>query len=396
MYAQLNVQTTLPYMYVIDFDSGKVLHEKNGEELIYPASTTKIATALYALSKGIDLDTIVVCGGGNRRALARISPQKKAENHFTDAPYLLEYDGVFFGLKYEEEIPFRDLLFALLLSSGNDVANVIAEFISGSIEAFCKELNEYVAELGLKRTHFMNPHGLHHPEHVSTPKDMVFLAKKALENDFLRGVVGSGTYSLGETNKHPARDIKQSNKLFRKGPFYYPKAIGVKTGNHLRAGKCLLAAASDEKRTIVGGFFKGRDWNQCYGDAITLFDTAFREKKISRYLFRAGEASFFYTLKQEKIRADLLQDIYIEYYPSEAPDLSTALVWNAVSYPIHAGEVLGSIRVYDGDSLIQEVPIHAQRDYKKKTSPWFVGTMSVLILLAMVIGSMRLRAVKNP
>jgi len=379
LFAKLNVPTTIPYVYLVDLDSGKVLYEKNSNELIYPASTTKIATALYILSKEIELDTIITCGSGNRKTLARISPKKKVANHFTDAPYLLEYDGVFFGLKYGEEFSLRDLLFALMLSSGNDVANVLAEYISGDIETFCKELNDYMKEIGATRTHFMNPHGLHHPEHVSTPRDMVLLGKKALEHPFLQTVVSTAMYSIGETNKHGPRDITQGNKLLKKGSFYYPKAIGVKTGNHLRAGKCLVGAAKTEKRALLGSFFKAKDWNELYGDTIALMDAAFREKIIKRYLFRGGEASFFYTLNKEKIRADLLEDIQMEYYPSEEPNLSTALVWNALTLPIREKEVIGYIRVYDDDTLIREVPLHAHREYKKKNSPLFWG---ILIILA--------------
>lgn len=378
--AKLHVSLSVPYAYVVDAGSGRVLYEKNSEELIYPASTTKIATALYVLSKVQNLDEVIPCA--SRHAIARISPKKKVSNHFTDAPYLLEYDGVLFGLKHGEELSLRDMLFILMLASANDVANVLAEYVSGDIETFCLELNEFVQGLGCERTHFMNPHGLHHPEHVSTPKDMVRLGLCALEHPILKAIISTEKYTVAETNKSKAKDIVQGNKLLKPGQFYYPNAIGVKTGSHLRAGKCLVAAAENGSRSILGGFFKAKDWRNLYGDAITLFDASFREKPVTRFLFRANEASFFTHVKKEKVRADLLEDVSIQYYPSEDLDLSTALVWHGVSLPIEKGDVIGALRIYEGDVLLEEVPLHAHKEYLLPRKPYVWGIVLLAALIA--------------
>lgn len=382
-FASLARVTTVPYVYMMNLESGAVLLNKNGEELIYPASTTKIATALYILAKGIDLDEIVVCD--KRKTMQRISPKKKVANHFTDAPYLLEHDGVMYGIKYGEELSVRDLLHILLLASANDAANVLAEHVSGSIERFCEELNAYVQELGLSRTHFVNPHGLHHPEHVSTPKEMCFLAKKAMEFPIFAEIVNKSEFTVSQSNKQKEREIRQGNKLVvPSSSFYDPRVFGVKTGNHLRAGKCLVCGAEYEGRKLLVGLFKAKDSVEVFGNALSLFDVAFREKPKMRYLFRAGETSFQTTVDSKILTAHLDEDVTLTYYPSEAPDIQTTLLWHDVTLPVASGDPVATLRIRSGDVILREAELVSHEYYAKERSA--LGPLFFCLLGAGFIG----------
>lgn len=355
----LNVNISAQSAVLINADTGAVLYEKEAHRLAYPASITKVATALFALQrKGGALDEIV---SGSLDAL-HVVPADFA----TICPYRLVSDGTHMGLQVGEAISLRALFYGLLLSSANDAANVIAESVSGSVSQFVSELNAYLHSQGWLQTHFCNPHGLHHPEHQTTAYEMALIARAALKNPFFQEVVKTVHYTRPKTNKQPALPLQQTtNRLLKGGECFYPKAIGIKTGHTSLAGYTLVAAAEEKGRRLIAVLLGCKEGMLRFKEAITLFEAAFGQSCIQRTLF-AKEYDFFSTSvkggKQE-LAAALGEDARVSYYPAEEPTLKTLVRWQLPPLPISKGAFVGELEIWDGSRCrLASVSLYAKSD----------------------------------
>lgn len=320
---------------LIDAKTGAVLYEKASHVPSEPASTSKIITALYALEKK----------GGSLGELVCVSPDAiaTAPAHIRRAshpPYRLEVGGTHMNLRKQEILSLETLLYGLMLSSANDAANVIAEYVAGSIPKFVEELNHFVREKGCKETFLSTPHGLTHKDHTTTAYDLAQLTRIALQNPTFRKIVKTVKFPRPAT---PETFFVQHNALLKPGRFYYPKAIGVKTGYTLAAGHTLVAAAEDESRSLIAVVFGCERQELRYQDAITLFEAAFQEKRVSRTLFAQHFEAFHHSFPGAKtaVQAVLAQDLLLSYYPSETPSFTIHTEWSPPSFPIFPGQVVG-------------------------------------------------------
>ena len=215
---------------VMDSETGDVLFQKNADEILYPASTTKIMTCLLALEYG-ELDKAV-----------------KVPKQITKLPK----DSSLVPLKAGEKTTLRDLLYGLMLRSGNDAAVTIAVAVSGSVSKFVDKMNRRAQELGCTNTNFKNPHGYHNKAHYSTARDLAIIAQEAMKNEEFRKIVSATSYTLAKTNKHKKRKITTSDAmLVESSPHYYPYEIGIKTGYHSKAGQCFVGAAEKDGATLI-------------------------------------------------------------------------------------------------------------------------------------------------
>lgn len=268
------------------------------------------------------------------------------------------------GLQVGEELPLRCLLYGLMLESGNDAANVIARHVSGSVPQFLQEMNEFVQELGCRNTRLFTPHGLPHPEHVISAHDMATLTRRALQYPEFREIVQSVRYERPGTHVQPPRDMNQFNALIKPGPFYYPKAIGVKTGYTTASGYTLVGAAEDNNRKLIAVVLGCERNEDRYRDAIALFEAAFQETPKTRVLFSHGFDRFSSPIKGGKsdLEAQLAQDLTLSYYASEEPQIETVVHWYGCDLPVEVGQVVGEVIAYaeDGRRLGAEalVSIH--------------------------------------
>ena len=223
---------------LIETSTGQVIFEKNPDQVMYPASTTKILTTLLGLEMG-DLTQEVT--------MSEISGT-------------LPEGSSTIPLKIGETIRFEDLLFATMVRSGNEGANLIAEVISGSNQAFAELMNQAVAAYGCTNTQFANPSGLHDPNHYTTPRDMAKIARIAMENETFRAIAKTTSYSLPKSNLTGKRVlVSSSDALFNPNlednDFYYPYAIGIKTGYLSRAGYCYVGAAKKDGVELISVLF---------------------------------------------------------------------------------------------------------------------------------------------
>ena len=245
---------------LIDAKTGAVLYEKNADGVIRPASTTKIMTCIVALENS-NLDDVVKVG---------------PEGDWTGSGYSL------LGTKNGEEIVMRDLLYGLMLVSGNDAAEAVAVHVAGSVERFVSKMNRKAEELGMTETRFHNPHGTDTDGHVVTARDMSILALYAMQNETFMDIVGTASYDMPATNKNSAREVLNTNHLLRTDEdaaegAYYEYATGIKTGSTPKAFRCLVSAAEKDGMALLCLIFgdETEHGTQRWPTAKSLFEFGF-------------------------------------------------------------------------------------------------------------------------
>lgn len=221
-----------PRAILMDAKTGLVLYEKNAHEKAYPASTTKVMTAILALENG-NMDDMVEVSW--------------------EAVNTISYDSSKAGLFEGEVFSFRDLVYSLMVCSANDAANVIAEHIAGDIPAFVEMMNTRASELGAKNTHFVNAHGLHDANHYTTAYDLAVLGRHALTLPHFSDIIKTRSYILEPTDKYEEkRYLNSTNHLLNpQSAYYYANATGIKTGYTDNAKSCLVSAAESDGANYV-------------------------------------------------------------------------------------------------------------------------------------------------
>ena len=218
----------------MDVKSGRVIGDLNGEERIYPASMTKIMTAIVALEAFSDLDGEITLSD--------------------DIFYALDgQDATQAGFRPGESVRVRDLVYGAMLPSGAECCLALADAVSGSEEAFVQRMNQKAKSIGMKESHFMDCTGLHDPEHYSTTYDIALLLKYALHNDTFRDVIESHFHSTPATNVHPD-GITYYSTMFKNmsdTTVTGGEILGGKTGYTSEAGHCLASFAQIYDREYI-------------------------------------------------------------------------------------------------------------------------------------------------
>lgn len=362
---------------VINQDTGKVLFQKRAHEPLYPASCTKIATLAYILSlPNLNYDAKLTVPP---EAVKIIKDAEKARENFSKYPsYLQEATGTSARLQAGEVITVRDALYGMMLVSGNDAANTLAyHFGNGSIEKSLQDINRFVAALGCKTSHFMNPHGLHHPEHISSAYDLALIALYGMRTlPQFKQIVSSTSYTKQKTNKQPAITWIQANKLLRPGRFYCEYATGIKTGRHMRAQENIVASGEKDGRSIIAVIMQCPDRHRLYQVAKKTLEHFLNEKKIQKTVFQEGPIK----LTRSIPGGDLLP-LYVssgfkyEAYPSEEPDIKVVADWKPLRLPLKKGDVVGTLKVMVDGREGAAITIHAAQD-RKMTIAAFIYQVS--------------------
>lgn len=349
---QLKLEVRAEKAILVNADNGTVLFEKSADEIAYPASTTKVATAWYILEKyahRINEQAVV-----SREAVAYSPVNLKRSNTPGHPSYRLEARATNMHLQPREIMPLRTLLYGLMLVSANDAANVLAEHLCGTIDNFMGELNGFLREKGIENTSFTNPGGFHHTNHRTTARDMALIASQAIRNPLFLEIVGTLTYERPAYGNQPASTLKQFNRLMTPGRYYYPKAIGIKTGHLHIAGFNLVAAAKQGDRTLLAVLLNCKENDDRYRDARALFETAFAEKKVSRILLTKDHEQFKLRVPGAKkiLIANMQYDLKLDYYPSEEPQMRSIVNWHVPSLPIKAGQAVGEVVLLDAQQKV--------------------------------------------
>lgn len=261
-----NLNILSPSVLLLDSSSGAILYEKNAHEKLYPASTTKIMTAILTLEYCKLTDVVTV-----------------SSNAIYSVPNGYSHANLVEG----EELTIEQLLHVLLIPSANDAANVLAEHIAGSIESFCSMMNSKAIELGCECTNFKNPSGIHDDEHTSCAYDLGLMGKCAMQNPTFRKIVSETRYTLPKTNKYfeenrifnTTNELLKVNYSSRANNYYYENAIGMKTGYTVKANQCIVAAAKKNDVEVIAVVLNGSNTenglSSRFLDCKTLFNYAF-------------------------------------------------------------------------------------------------------------------------
>jgi len=233
---------------LVDADSGQILYGKNSKEKLPPASITKIATAIFAIEKGNINDLVTV--------------SENARN----------VEGTRVYLEIGEQVPLKKLIQGLVINSGNDAGVAIAEHLSGSVDQFTKEFNEFLQqEVGVENTHFTNPHGLHEPDHLTTAEDMAKITQYALQNQTFRDIFQ--TSELKWDGESWDTTIINHHEMVRDKE--YEGITGGKNGFVQEAGFTLVTTAERENLSLIAVTLNTMYSQQSYDDTIALLDYGF-------------------------------------------------------------------------------------------------------------------------
>lgn len=230
---------------MVEANTGEILYEKNADQKAYPASITKIMTALLAIENG-NLDKKV----------------KVSEN-------ASGVEGSSIYLETGEKIPLRDLVYGLMLRSGNDAAIAIAEEIGGSTQNFVFMMNKKARELGAYNTHFVNPNGLHDPEHYTTARDMALISMAAMKNPEFKKVAAAKTW-VADRGEGKYNYFYNKNKVI----YQYDGGTGIKIGFTKAAGRTLVASSERDGMELICVVMNAPDWFQ---DTYKLMDYAYNQ-----------------------------------------------------------------------------------------------------------------------
>ncbi len=329
---------------LLDMTSGEVLYENNADEQRFPASTTKMMTALLAL-ENLDLES-------------DITVDAEAAN----------IGGS--GIKLREgEIMNADvMLHAMLIPSSNDCAVAIAKTIAGSVDNFAVMMNAKARELGCKGTNFVNPCGLHEDDHYTTARDLSIIAMECMKNEHFREIVAMPEYTVPATNLSDARDLVSSNlllwdeterhKIYVGNDLRYPKydgTIGIKTGYTPQAGGCLVAACEKDGTRLLSVVMECTDMGR-FADTIKLFNWGFENYKT--YTVLHGGYSFGDVKVKHgefnKVEAVLLTDVAYTLPADASVDIMSAqaVLQESIKAPVKKGDDVGVITLYEGDEPV--------------------------------------------
>lgn len=356
---------------VMEATTGKIIYSKNGNAIKYPASTTKILTAIIAIEQSSLNDMALV----SEYAVTSIP------SGYTNA-----------NIQVGETLSIKDLLYALMLASANEAAVVIAEHISGSNSEFAELMNKKAIEIGCKNTHFVNANGMHNKSHYTTAYDMALITQYAMKNKTFREIVSTTSYTLPATKVYPynSRTFTNTNSLIIVNKnnvpnnFYYPSAIGVKTGFTSPAGNCLVSAANNNGLEFITVILGARAKDIRYIDTINLFNFAFNNYSFTKLKSKNNSVTSIEidnaSDDTKKLNLLINSDITVLSNLDNKNSViePTIVLKENLSAPISKGEVVGKIK-YEFDGDIYESELIAASNVDKKAD--FIYNLCIKVLI---------------
>lgn len=365
---------------LIDLDSDQVLYDQDADQQRYPASITKVMTALL---------TLEAVGRGELDLSTEVTVDAAALTDITD-------DSSTANLKAGEVISVKDLLYCLLVSSANEAANILAMTVCGDIPTFVDRMNQRAQELGMTGTHFVNPHGLHDPDHYSTAWDIYKMTKQAMTHAAFREIVSTSYYTVPATNLSAERSLINTNALLTSGkyPGYtFSGTIGVKTGSTGQAGFCLVAAAQKRGHTLVSVVLgaenptdsKGNVQRKQFSESKKLLDWGFtnftsatlldQDSYLQEVPVRFSSDTTHVVLRPTQEVTALVPGTY----DKERLELRLHLDADVASAPIQAGDVLGTVTVIYAGEEYAVVDMAAVTDVSFSPFVAFVSSVNTVL-----------------
>ncbi len=367
---------------IIETNTGKVIYEKDGDEQNYPASVTKILTAILVL-ENCNLDDV---------AIASESAISQIPDGYVVAP-----------LKVGEEMKIKDLLYALMLKSANDAAYVLAEHVGKNVDFFSDMMNQKAKEIGCTGSHFVNPNGIHNERHYTTANDMYLIAKYAMQNEEFVKIVSTMEYTLPATNKYEAEDrvMRNTNSFINPDSSFYNKNVrGIKTGTTAQAGNCLITDVARDGLEFITVLLGAETSNGKFSETEKMINYAYDN----------------YTLTKIHSKGDVIKTIEIENATEETKSLNVLIdreiivinnkendanktipdikLNDEILAPIMAGDELGTIS-FDVDGLQYDAKLIAANDVEKRTYYKEIGIGAAVAVVILTFITKKPKKKKN-
>lgn len=364
---------------LIDNKTNKVLYSKDMNRKMFPASTTKILTAILVL-----------------------------ENHSLDEKVTASYNAVMTipsgystaSIQIDEVLTVEQLLELLLVHSSNDAANVLAEYTGGSIDSFVAMMNTKINELGLSDTHFTNPYGLQDNNHYTTAHDLAIIMQYCLKNDDFRKIAGQASCAIPSTNKSEPRKYSSTNELLIAGNSnYYPNLIAGKTGYTSEAGECLVSAVYNDNLELVGVILNS---NNRFKDTRSLYNYGYTNFSIKNIV---NEKDIITNVEVKNATKDtknlnLLVSEDIPVLANNSDDLSKIepqITLNSdIKAPIEDGQVLGKVS-YSVNGITYSTDLIAANNVEKSNFVLYclygLGILILILIIYKIIKDFTIKAV---
>ena len=331
--------TSAKAMCVMEASSQRVLAQKNSSAQLPMASTTKIMTAITAIESGVDLDKV-----------------------FEISPRAVGVSGTSLYLRAGEKFTLRDLLYGLMLISGNDASVAIGEYVGGSVEKFVEMMNKKAQEIGATNSHFDNTHGLDSKNHYTTAYDLALITSYAMQNPTFKEIVSTKNIKITNSDGKN-RYLKNKNKLLSS----LEGCNGVKTGFTDDAGRCLVTSCERDGMDVVCVV---RNCGPMFEESAALLDKAFKEYHLvdltSGYAFKT------------KLKVESGQQDYVKigtygsyYYPLKTEELKKVkykyTIDESVEAPVESGRAIGQVEIFIDNDLHFSEKIYTMENVRRNS-----------------------------
>lgn len=364
-------------------DTNTFLYDQNADARIYPASTTKILTAIVAIENAEDLDMKVTV----------------SEN----AEYGIDPSSSHIALETGEELTLRQVLYGLLLASGNDCAVVIAEAVGGSIEGFSDMMNEKAAEIGCTDSHFSNPHGLFAEDHYTTVHDLCLIMAYAIQNETFVEIDSTLTYTIPATNKQEPRELWHGHGMLKNKYAYYEPVICGKTGYITESGFNLVTYGEKNGIHLIVATAGASQQGEDCKDTKALMEFFFNNYSLSTISVSADNADPIKLDEDTTIPVSLPESEVKCLVPAGEED--TAVTYETVpaeglARPIAKGDQVGELVIRKNDTAIATLPLLSAEAFPEpgralqgfaRNLLTAAGIVIALVLLLLLIASIRRR-----
>ena len=375
------LETESDIVLLVNTDSETVIFDKNADKRSAPASLTKIVTCMVVLENCPDLSVKITC---KRECLNGL--------------YAMNASTA--GIVAGETLSIKNLLYCLMLPSAADAANILADYVGGSIDNFVVMMNDFVAKLGCSNTKFVNAHGLdENPNGYTTANDLYKITKYALQNSTFKEITSTARYDIAPTEKYPyTRYLHNTNKMMNAGiPDYYHKSVsGVKTGTTEKAGRCVITTASQDGYNymlIVMGAPQydidndGVEENVAFTESKKIYNWAFDNIELTKITNTTDVIKVVdvkYNSKIDHLRL-LPKEEMSALVPlgTESGSLIAKPIESetpqVVKAPIKKGDVLGKAEILYGDSVVATVDLVAAEDVDLNVFLLIIGTIGDIL-----------------
>lgn len=382
---------------LMDVTFGQVLYEQAAYDKAYPASMTKVMTALLTLEA-------IQAGTTTEDTMVTISEYAAKKEYANESTA---------NLVAGERISVKDLLYCIMLPSANDAAKALAEHLGGTVENFVKSMNARAKELGCQNTSFRNPNGLHDPEHYTCAYDMALIFRQAMQHELFLTIISTKDYTLAATELSPERHYLNTNGLISNlyySGYVYEKCIGGKTGSTEDAGRCLVAAARSGNNQLISvvmgaGLITQEDGSQLQGHLVEsrrLLEYGFENfRPVKLAPPETAMATVAVTMSEDGTEVGVKPQgtiaMMLPYsIAQEDIQIEVKLFDETVQAPVDEGQVMGSLRLYAGEQTLGELDLIAEasltyskrleRQLKRqafweKNRIWIIGVPAAIVVL---------------